>query len=69
MSYWPVEVKKDDRAAMTKLASMLLVVVVGLAALSAAGPTLIRIIGALVPLVLVVGVVIAVLRLVWFYTR
>jgi hypothetical protein len=54
---------------MTKIAQASLVVVVGLAALSAAGPTLIRIIGALVPLVLVVGIVIAILRLVFFYTR
>jgi hypothetical protein len=54
---------------MTKIVSTLLVVVVGLAAISAAGPTLTRLVGALVPLVLVVGVVIAVLRLVWFYTR
>lgn len=54
---------------MTRLVSTLLVVVVGLAALSAVGPTLIQIIGALVPLVLVVGIVIAILRLVFFYTR
>jgi hypothetical protein len=54
---------------MTRLVSTLLVVVVGLAVLSAAGPTLARLVHALVPLVLAVGVVIAVLRLVWFYTR
>jgi hypothetical protein len=54
---------------VTKIVPTLLVVVVGLAALSAVGPTLVRVIGALVPLVLVAGVVIAVLRLVWFYTR
>lgn len=54
---------------MTKIAQASLVVIVGLAALSAVGPTLVRVIGALVPLVLVIGVVIAILRLVWFYTR
>jgi hypothetical protein len=54
---------------MTKLHSTLLAVVVGLVALSAAGPTIAHLIHALVPLVLVVGVVSAILRLVWFYTR
>jgi hypothetical protein len=42
---------------------------VGLVALVAAGPTLVSLAEALVPLVLVVGVVVAVLRVVWFYTR
>jgi hypothetical protein len=49
--------------------STVLLVVVGLVALSAAGPTLARLIAALVPLVLAVGIVVAVLRVVWFYTR
>ncbi len=54
---------------MTKLVSALTIVVLGLVALGAVGPRIAQIIGALVPLVLVVGVVVAVLRVVWFYTR
>jgi hypothetical protein len=54
---------------MTKLITTLAVVVLGLVALGAVGPRIAQIIGALVPLVLVVGVVVAVLRVVWFYTR
>jgi hypothetical protein len=51
-----------DRATLTE-------VVVGLVALGAVGPALARLASALVPLVLLVGVVVAVLRAVWFYTR
>ena len=54
---------------MNKLLSTLAVVVLGLVALAAAGPTLAHLIAALVPLVLVVGVVAAVLRMVWAATR
>jgi hypothetical protein len=54
---------------MTKLASALAVVILGLVALGAVGPRIAEVIGALVPLVLVVGVVVAVLRLVWWRTR
>ncbi len=54
---------------MTKFLQAALPVVVGLVALAAVGPTLARLIGALVPLVLVVGIVVAVLRVVWWYTR
>lgn len=54
---------------MTKLPSTLAMVVMVVVLLSAAGPTIAYLIHALVPLVLVVGVVGAVLRLVWFYTR
>lgn len=54
---------------MTKLISTLAIVVLGLVALGAVGPRIAQIMGALVPLVLVVGVVMAVLRVVWFYTR
>lgn len=50
---------------MTRLVTALAIVVLGLAALGAVGPRLAQVIGALVPLVLVV----AVLRLVWWYTR
>jgi hypothetical protein len=53
---------------VTKLPSTLVTIVLGLVVLSAAGPTIAHLIHALVPLVLVVGVVGAVLRLVWFYT-
>jgi hypothetical protein len=56
-------------AALSKLASVLVLVVVGLVALVAAGPTLTRLVTAFVPLVLVAGIVVAVLRLVWSYTR
>jgi hypothetical protein len=54
---------------VTKLISTLAIVVLGLVALGAVGPRIAQIIGALVPLVLVVGVVVAMLRVVWFYTR
>jgi hypothetical protein len=47
----------------------LLLGIVMLAALISAGAVLIRLAAALVPLVLVVGVVVAVLRLVWCYSR
>ena len=54
---------------MNNLISALVVLVAGLAALAVAGPALARLAGALVPLVLVVGIVAAVLRLVWAHTR
>jgi hypothetical protein len=54
---------------MTKLLQSLLVGVAGLVAVAVAGPALTKITDALVPLVLVVGIVVAVLRLVWCYTR
>jgi hypothetical protein len=54
---------------MTKLISTLAIVVLGLVALGAVGPRIAQIMGALVPLVLVVGVVVAGLRLVWWYTQ
>jgi hypothetical protein len=54
---------------MTKLVSVLLAVLMIVVALAAVGPRIAQIINALVPLVLVVGVVAAVLRVVWFYTR
>jgi hypothetical protein len=53
---------------MNKIASACLLVIVGLVALAAAGPTLAHLTSALVPLVLVAGIVAAVLRLVWSYT-
>jgi hypothetical protein len=54
---------------MTKLLQAGLIGSVTLAALIAAGPTLIRLTQALIPLVLVIGVVAVVLRVVWVYTR
>lgn len=54
---------------MTKPVQLVVALVVGLVALAAAGPTLARLFHAAVPLVLVVGVVVAVLRVVWWYTR
>ncbi len=54
---------------MTKFLSTLAIVVLGLVALGAVGPRIAAILSAAVPLVLVVGIVVAVLRLVWFYTR
>jgi hypothetical protein len=54
---------------MNKLTSTVLLAIVGLVALADAGPTLTRLIGALVPFVLVIGVIVAVLRWVWWYTR
>lgn len=56
-------------SAVSKVASVLVLIVVGLAALAVAGPALTRLIAALVPLVLVGGIVSAVLRVVWSYTR
>lgn len=55
--------------ALGQLAGVLILILAGLLALGAVGPRIAQIIGALVPLVLVVGVVVAVLRVVWFYTR
>jgi hypothetical protein len=47
----------------------LAILMLGLIALGAVGPSIAAILNALVPLVLVVGIVAAVLRAVWFYTR
>jgi hypothetical protein len=54
---------------MTKFLSTISLVVVTLAALAFAGPALAKLVTALVPLVLVAGIVVAVLRVMWFYTR
>lgn len=54
---------------MNRLVSLVAFGVVGLAALAVASPALARLISALVPLVLVAGIVAVVLRLVWSYTR
>lgn len=52
-----------------KSITVLLVAVVIWAVLVSAGPTLIELIHAAIPLVIVAGVVVAVLRLVVFHTR
>ena len=54
---------------MNKFISLVTFADLGLVTLAVAGPTLTRLIAALVPLVLVAGIVAAVLRLVWSYTR
>jgi hypothetical protein len=54
---------------MNRLVSFVALSVVGLVVLAAVGPTLLRLVHAAVPLVLVAGVVVGVLRAVWFYTR
>jgi hypothetical protein len=54
---------------MTKLVSTLAILILGLVALGAVGPRIAEIINAMVPLLLVGGIVAAVLRAVWFYTR
>lgn len=54
---------------MNKLMQTVLLILVGLAVFAAASPALIKLTGALVPLALVLGVVVAVLRIVWAATR
>jgi len=44
-------------------------VVVGLVAITVASPALARLAHALIPLVVTIGVVVALLRAVWWYTR
>jgi len=54
---------------MTKLLSTLVLLVLGVAAIAVAAPSLAKLVAAAVPLVLVLGIVAAVLRVVWFLTR
>lgn len=54
---------------MNKLIQTILLVLVGLVVLTAAGPILIKLTGALVTPILVGGIVAALIRCVWFYTR
>lgn len=53
---------------MNKLGTFLPVALVSLVILTAAGPALVALSNAVVPAVLAVGLVVAVLRLVWHYT-
>jgi len=54
---------------MTKAISTLVIVILGFVAVGAVGPSIAGIFNALVPLVLVIGVVAAILRIVWWRTR
>lgn len=54
---------------MTRLVVGLVVAIVALSALVSAGPTIVALANALAPLVLAVGLVIAVLRIVWHFTK
>ncbi len=54
---------------MNKPVVFLVVAIVALAVLVSAGPTLVALTNAAVPLVIVVGVVVVALRLVFFHTR
>lgn len=54
---------------MNKLTQAILLVLVGLVVLAAASPALIRLAGALGAPVVTCGIVVALLRCVWFYTR
>jgi hypothetical protein len=53
---------------MTKLIQAVLLALVGLVVLASATPALTKLAGALVPLVVVVGIVLALLRCVWWLT-
>jgi hypothetical protein len=54
---------------VTRLVTLLAVVVLGLVALGAVGPRIAAILNALVPVILVTAISAAVLRAVWWYTR
>jgi hypothetical protein len=54
---------------VNKLASIAGLVVVGLVTVTVASPALTKLAHALVPLIVAIGIVIAILRLVWWYTR
>ena len=53
---------------MNKLITALIVAIVALAVLVSAGPTLVALMHQLAPLVLAVGLVVGVLRLIWYWT-
>jgi len=58
-----------NKSPMNSPVVYLIVAIVALNILVAAGPTLISLVNAAVPLVIVAGVVVGVLRLVFFHTR
>jgi membrane associated rhomboid family serine protease len=49
--------------------NLVVLLLIGLVALVAAGPTLVGVIHALVPLVIATGVVAGLLRVAWFFTN
>jgi hypothetical protein len=54
---------------MNKLVVFLVLAIVVMSVLVSAGPTLVRLAHVAVPLVIVIGAVVLVLRLVWFFTN
>jgi hypothetical protein len=54
---------------MSRFIATLAIVVVGLVVLTAATPALTKLAHALVPLIVAVGIVVALLKLVFWYTR
>lgn len=58
-----------DGAQMTRIVLALVIAIVGLSVLVSAGPTLVGLAHAAVPLVIAIGLVVAVLRLVWHITN
>lgn len=54
---------------MNKLVSLVMMGLLGLVVLTAAGPIFVKLVNSLVPLVVVAGIVIAVLRVVWYLTN
>lgn len=54
---------------MSKFLSLASLVFAALIAITISGPALAKLASALVPLVLVAGIVVALLRAVWFFTR
>ena len=65
--------RQEQGHAVTKFLStlvlVLVLVIVGLAALAAVGPALAKLVTALVPLVAVVAIAVTIVRLAWWYTR
>ncbi len=54
---------------MNRLRALLIAAIVGLMLLTAAAPLLLELSNAVIPAVVAIGVVVALLRLVWFYTN
>ena len=54
---------------MNKLITFMMIALLGLVVLVTAGPTLVKLAGAITPLVLVVGIVVASLKVIWYLTR
>jgi hypothetical protein len=54
---------------MTKAVTTLVTVILLLVALAVVSPRITEILGALVPVILVSAIAVAVLRVLWFYTR